>query len=91
MAFHDDKEEDAGIDLSAVRAELDRLTDVERVRAAMQGAAFFLEYAAYEMALAESADDVSEIILMAAKLDLASKRLDDNSLLRARARITRVM
>lgn len=91
MTFHDEREDVQGLDLDAVRDALDRLPDVERVRAAMQGAAFFLEYAAYEMALAESADDVSEIILMAAKLDLASKRLDDASLLRARARSMRVM
>lgn len=73
------------VDLSSAGAALDKLPAIERVRASMELAAFFLEYAAYEMALDQAADDVSEIILMAAKLDQAAQRLDESSFVRASA------
>jgi hypothetical protein len=71
------------VDLAEISAMLDRLPRTERVRAAIELGAFFLEYAAYEMALDEAAEDVSEIILMAAKLDQAAQRLDSSAVLRA--------
>ncbi|WP_298976031.1 hypothetical protein [uncultured Roseobacter sp.] len=67
------------VDLSSAFAGLDGLPPAERVRAAMQIAAHFLEYAAYEMALEQSAGDVSEIIHMAARLDQAARRIDEKS------------
>jgi len=73
------------VDLSAAGAALDRLPPVARVRASMELASFFLEYAAYEMALDHSTEEVSEIILMAARLDQASQRLDESSIMRASA------
>jgi hypothetical protein len=77
------------IDLPKATEALDRLPAVERVRASMELAAFFLEYAAYEMAIDEGADDVSEIILMAAKLDQTAQRLDSHAFLRAGAQSMR--
>lgn len=74
------------IDLSATAEALDKLPQVDRVRSSMEMAVFFLEYAAYEMALDQNAEDVSEIILMAAKLDQAAQRLDERALMRASAR-----
>ncbi|MBW4708682.1 hypothetical protein KX928_12900 [Roseobacter sp. YSTF-M11] len=67
------------VDLSSALAALDVLPNGERVRKAMQLAAQFLEYAAYEMALEQSAGDVSEIIHMAARLDQAARRIDDSA------------
>ncbi|QJF51432.1 hypothetical protein G3256_09795 [Roseobacter ponti] len=43
-------------------------------------ASHFLEYAAYEMAVAQNAEEVSEIILMAARLDMAARRRADDAL-----------
>ncbi|WP_299783508.1 hypothetical protein [uncultured Roseobacter sp.] len=68
------------VDLSTAFAALDGLPNQERVRIAMQIAAQFLEYAAFEMALEQSAGDVSEIIHMAARLDQAARRIDENTL-----------
>jgi hypothetical protein len=81
----DDRRRNPVVDLSEASAALDRLSAVDRVRTSMELAAFFLEYAAYEMALDEGADDVSDIILMAAKLDQAAQRLDSQAMLRAGA------
>lgn len=68
------------VDLASAFAGLDDLTNPDRVRCAMQIAAQFLEYAAFEMALEQSAGDVSEIIHMAARLDQAARRIDDSIL-----------
>lgn len=87
----DEQRRNSVVDLSEAGEALDRLPAVERVRASMELAAFFLEYAAYEMALDEGADDVSEIILMAAKLDQTAQRLDAHALLRASAQNMRKM
>lgn len=67
------------VDLSAALAALDGLPNPERVQFAMQIAAQFLEYAAFEMALEQSAGDVSEIIHMAARLDQAARRIDEST------------
>lgn len=67
------------VDLSTAFAELDDVPNPERVRYAMQIAAHFLEYAAFEMALEQTAGDVSEIIHMAAQLDQAARRIDENT------------
>ena len=62
------------VDLQASFRALDNLAPEERVRAATLLASYFLEYAAYEMALARSPEEVSEIIVMAAKLDQAAHK-----------------
>ncbi|MCV3271058.1 hypothetical protein [Roseobacter sinensis] len=67
------------VDLSTAFAALDTLPNAEKVRYAMQIAAQYLEYAAFEMALEQSAGDVSEIIHMAARLDQAARRIDQRS------------
>lgn len=74
------------VDLSSAFAVLDRLPNPERTQNAMQMAAQFLEYAAYEMALDQNAGDVSEIIHMAARLDQAAQRIDDRTLAHAAQR-----
>ncbi|MDW3221696.1 MAG: hypothetical protein R8G34_02225 [Paracoccaceae bacterium] len=74
------------VDLSPVFAVLDRLPNPERTQNAMQVAAQFLEYAAYEMALEQNAGDVSEIIHMAARLDQAARRIDDKAISRNASR-----
>lgn len=66
------------VDLASAFAALDDLSNPNRVRSAMQIAAQFLEYAAFEMALEQSAGDVSEIIHMAARLDQAARRIDES-------------
>ncbi|WP_187431614.1 hypothetical protein ROLI_022870 [Roseobacter fucihabitans] len=65
-----------GVDLSSAFETLDALQSRARVKAAMQAAAKLLEYAAYEMALVQPAGDVSEFIHIAARLDLASRRME---------------
>ncbi|WP_299674779.1 hypothetical protein [uncultured Roseobacter sp.] len=67
------------VDLSTAFAALDTLPNSEKVRYAMQIAAQYLEYAAFEMALEQSAGDVSEIIHMAARLDQAARRIDQTA------------
>ncbi|MEP2641626.1 hypothetical protein [Roseobacter sp.] len=64
----------AGIEL--VFAALDEMSNPYRVQRAMECAAKFLEYAAYEMALDQPAGDVSEIIHIAARLDQAARRIE---------------
>ncbi|WP_298836209.1 hypothetical protein [uncultured Roseobacter sp.] len=67
------------VDLQASLGALDELPKPERVQVAMLLASCYLEYAAFEMALDQSADEVSEIIHMAARLDLASRRISDKA------------
>ncbi|GFE50412.1 hypothetical protein So717_21650 [Roseobacter cerasinus] len=67
------------VDLSTALAALDTLPNRDKVRYAMQIAAQYLEYAAFEMALEQSAGDVSEIIHMAARLDQAARRIDETA------------
>ncbi|MFK7870396.1 MAG: hypothetical protein AB8B58_14300 [Roseobacter sp.] len=85
MPTRTDKKKAVPIDLSAAAEALDRLPPLDRVRSSMEMAVFFLEYAAYEMALDQNAEEVSEIILMAAKLDQAAQRLDERALMRVSA------
>jgi len=82
-AFEEKRIKTDALDLTATAEVLDKMPQVDRVKASMEMAVFFLEYAAYEMALGQDAEEVSEIILMAAKLDQASQRLDSRSFLRA--------
>jgi len=77
------------VDLQASFDALDQFLPEERVRIAMQLASEFLEYAAYEMALEQSADDVSEIIHMSARLDQAAQRMAHSADLAISAQILR--
>ncbi|WP_300029643.1 hypothetical protein [uncultured Roseobacter sp.] len=66
-------------DLQASLSALDEMPVHERVQVAMLLASCYLEYAAFEMALDQGAEDVSEIIHMAARLDMASRRVSDRA------------
>ena len=92
--YMDAEEEDAKkevIDLFASCAVLDRLPNRDRVRISMEVAAHFLEYAAFEMALEQSAGDVSEIIHMAARLDQAARRIENDPTFAPKGRTIRKM
>ncbi|WP_295316689.1 hypothetical protein [Roseobacter sp.] len=80
MARPEAQRDNGIIDLQASIRALDALPGRERAPLAMLIASHFLEYAAYEMAVAQDAEEVSEIILMAARLDMAVRRRSDGAL-----------
>ena len=61
------------VDLQASVRALESLCDEDRLEASLLLASFFMEYAAFEMAVNRSAQEVSEMIIMAAKLERAAK------------------
>jgi hypothetical protein len=63
------------LDLAAALDALEETTIEERIKTSMLIASFFLEYAAYEMALERAAGDVAELIHLSAKINQAAYRL----------------